>query len=297
MNQILCSTGALLGKANNKDFRLLKSISEELDCDGLEFMVYSSWYSEIDELIKVLNESKLNIPVVHCHKTLGESLSGVIVRYDENNNFLVHEMTAQEDKYAFENGLELFKKNVLIASSIGAEKMVLHLWNGLASDRKIEKNIERFEILREIAKAGNVDLMVENVVCNVHDPLYDIDLLHKSYPDVSLVYDTKMAEFHGQTMNIFEPEWDWMLKNGNVKHLHINDYNGGIKDWDNLDVLPIGKGHVDFETFFSKLSKYGYKGDYTIEATALYDDVGKVDVDMLNKCFGDLRNLINKYMN
>lgn len=297
MNQILCSTGALLGKANNKDFRLLKSISEELDCDGLEFMVYSSWYSEIDELIKVLNESKLNIPVVHCHKTLGESLCGVTVKYDENQNFLVHEMTEDEDKANFENGLELFKKNVLIASSIGAEKMVLHLWNGIASDRKIEKNIERFEILREIAKAGNVDLMVENVVCNVHDPLYDINLLHKSYLDVSLVYDTKMAEFHGQTMNIFEPEWDWMLKNGNVKHLHINDYNGGIKDWDNLDVLPIGKGHVDFETFFSKLSKYGYKGDYTIEATALYDDVGKVDVDMLNKCFGDLRNLINKYMN
>lgn len=296
MNQILCSTGALLGKSNNKDFRLLKSIAEDLDCDGLEFMVYSTWYPEINELIKVLNESKLNIPVVHCHKTLGESLCGVTVKYDENQNLLVHEMTEDEDRANFENGLELFKKNVLVASSIGAEKMVLHLWNGLASDRKIEKNIERYEILRDIAKSENVDLMVENVVCNVHDPLYDIDLLHKTYPDVSLVFDTKMAEFHGQTMDIFEPAWDWMLKDGNVKHLHINDYNGGIKDWNNLNVLPIGKGHVDFDTFFNKLSGYEYKGDYTIEATALNDATGKVDFDMLNKCFGDLRALINKYM-
>lgn len=296
MNQILCSTGALLGKSNNKDFRLLKSIAEDLDCDGLEFMVYSTWYPEINELIKVLNESKLNIPVVHCHKTLGESLCGVTVKYDENQNLLVHEMTEDEDRANFENGLELFKKNVLVASSIGAEKMVLHLWNGLASDRKIEKNIERYEILRDIAKSENVDLMVENVVCNVHDPLYDIDLLHKTYPDVSLVFDTKMAEFHGQTMDIFEPAWDWMLKDGNVKHLHINDYNGGIKDWNNLNVLPIGKGHVDFDTFFNKLSGYKYKGDYTIEATALNDATGKVDFDMLNKCFGDLRALINKYM-
>lgn len=296
MNQILCSTGALLGKSNNKDFRLLKSIAEDLDCDGLEFMVYSTWYSEINELIKELNESKLNIPVVHCHKTLGESLCGVTVKYDENQDFLVHEMTEDEDRANFENGLKLFKKNVLVASSIGAEKMVLHLWNGLASDRKIEKNIERYEILRDIAKSENVDLMVENVVCNVHDPLYDIDLLHKTYPDVSLVFDTKMAEFHGQTMDIFEPAWDWMLKDGNVKHLHINDYNGGIKDWNNLNVLPIGKGHVDFDTFFNKLSGYEYKGDYTIEATALNDATGKVDFDMLNKCFGDLRALINKYM-
>lgn len=296
MNQILCSTGALLGKSNNKDFRLLKSIAEDLDCDGLEFMVYSTWYSEINELIKELNESKLNIPVVHCHKTLGESLCGVTVKYDENQDFLVHEMTEDEDRANFENGLKLFKKNVLVASSIGAEKMVLHLWNGLASDRKIEKNIERYEILRDIAKSENVDLMVENVVCNAHDPLYDIDLLHKTYPDVSLVFDTKMAEFHGQTMDIFEPAWDWMLKDGNVKHLHINDYNGGIKDWNNLNVLPIGKGHVDFDTFFNKLSGYEYKGDYTIEATALNDATGKVDFDMLNKCFGDLRALINKYM-
>ena len=294
MNQILCSTGALLGNANNKDYRLLKSMSEELECDGFEFMVYSSWYSEIDELIKELNSSKLNIPVVHCHKTLGETLCGISVKL-ENGNFDIHEMTKEEDKECFEKGLELFRKNVIVASSIGARKMVLHLWNGLPSDRRIEKNIERFAILREEAIKEGVDLMVENVVCNVHDPMYDIDLLHKSYPDVSLVYDTKMAEFHGQTMQIFESEWKWMLEEENVKHLHINDYNGGIKDWGNLNVLPIGKGHVDFEMFFKHLSKYKYMGDYTIEATAL-KKTGEIDKEMLNACFRDLRLLINKYM-
>lgn len=294
MNQILCSTGALLGNANNKDYRLLKSMSEELDCDGFEFMVYSSWYSEIDELIHILNSYKLNIPVVHCHKTLGETLCGVTVKI-ENGSFDVYEMTVDEDKECFEKGLVLFKKNVIVASSIGAKKMVLHLWNGLPSDRKVEKNIERFGILQDIAQKEGVDLMVENVVSNVHDPMYDIDLLHKSYPDVSLVFDTKMAEFHGQTMQIFEPEWKWMLEDGNVKHLHINDYDGGIKDWGNLNVLPIGKGHVNFDMFFKNMSKYKYNGDYTVEATAL-KKTGEIDKEMLNTCFYNLRTLIDKYM-
>ncbi len=138
--------------------------------------------------------------------------------------------------------------------------------------------------------------MVENVVCNRRDPLYDIDLLHKSYPEASLVFDTKMAEFHKQTMEIFQPEWEWMLKDGNVKHLHINDYNGGYMDWTNLNVLPVGKGHVDFDTFFKNLSLYNYRGDFTVEATALDDTTGEIDYAMLNKCFGDIRLLIDKYL-
>ena len=61
-------------------------------------------------------------------------------------------------------------------------------------------------------------------------------------------------------------------------------------------MLPIGKGHVDFESFFVNISKYGYDGDFTVEATAFKMDSGEIDYDMLNKCFSDLRKLIKKYM-
>lgn len=37
---ILCSTGALIGKPNGRDYRLLESLSEKLNCDGFEFMMY-----------------------------------------------------------------------------------------------------------------------------------------------------------------------------------------------------------------------------------------------------------------
>ena len=39
MCTILCSTGALIGRPNNRDYRLLKTLSKQLTCDGYEFMM------------------------------------------------------------------------------------------------------------------------------------------------------------------------------------------------------------------------------------------------------------------
>ena len=42
MHQILCSTGALIGRPNGRDYRLLKQFCPQLDCDGFEFILYST---------------------------------------------------------------------------------------------------------------------------------------------------------------------------------------------------------------------------------------------------------------
>ena len=64
-------------------------------------------------------------------------------------------------------------------------------------------------------------------------------------------------------------------------------------DWGNLKVLPIGKGHVDFDSFFKALKKYGYDGDLTVESTA-FDRTGTVDLAMLNGCFGRIREYLRQ---
>ena len=38
MKEILCSTGAIIGRSNDRNYRLLKPFSEKLHCDGFEFM-------------------------------------------------------------------------------------------------------------------------------------------------------------------------------------------------------------------------------------------------------------------
>ena len=50
MSKILCSTGALIGKPNNRDYKLLEPLSQNLSCDGFEFMMYNSWYDKAGSL-------------------------------------------------------------------------------------------------------------------------------------------------------------------------------------------------------------------------------------------------------
>ena len=292
MKKVFCSTGALIGRPNNRDYRLLERFAGQLECDGFEFMVYSSWYPEIDRLIGTVKSYNLNIPVIHCEKALSEKLAGAEVIFD-GNEYHYRKMTPEEDEANYRKALEEFAVNLRVAREFGADRMVFHLWNGLISDRHIERNAKRFAALKQMAEDAGILLMVENVICNTYDPLHNMKLVQDLYPDAGFVYDTKMAEFHGQTMRLFEPEFERLAKDGHIKHLHVNDYGGGIMDWSNLKVLPIGKGHVDFEGFFDKLAKYGYDGDYTVESTA-FDKTGTVDIDMLNGCFARLRTFASK---
>ena len=64
-------------------------------------------------------------------------------------------------------------------------------------------------------------------------------------------------------------------------------------EWTNLKVLPVGKGHIDFETFFRHLQKTDYIGDFTLEATG-FDSTGKVDFDLLNNQFDVVKQMLQK---
>lgn len=288
MKKILCSTGAIFPRTTPDKYVTLAEKAEKLECDGFEFLVDSTMYDNIPLLADIIKPMGLNIPILHCQKSIGESLAGMKVWY-ENGRFNEYVMTREEDEASFENGLERFDKNIELAHALGATRMVLHLWNGEVSDKNISKNIERFGVLYDKSKEANLELMVENVVCNIKDPLFNMGLVHKYYPEAKFIYDTKMSEFHGQTMNLFTPEWDWLMKEGLIAHLHINDYKGGYMDWGCLKTLPIGKGQIDFDVFSKKLSEYGYKGDYTVEATSFDRATGEVYYDVLNECFECIR--------
>lgn len=169
--------------------------------------------------------------------------------------------------------------------------MVIHLWGGIESDRNIKNNIKAFGILNDIAIKYGVELMVENVVCNRQNPMKHLHELSMNYPNISFTFDTKMAAFHEQIDLIYEDEWKWIWEKGHIKHIHVNDYNGGYMDWGNLKAVHIGEGKVDFGKFFDFVSHVGYLGDYTIEAPSLNQD-GEVDFDKLNNSIRLLRSYI-----
>ena len=85
MKKVLISTGALIGRPNGRDYRLLKEFAGQLDCDGFEYMVYDSWYPEIDRMTDTVKGYGLNIPVIHCEKALSEKLAGARLNFVNGN--------------------------------------------------------------------------------------------------------------------------------------------------------------------------------------------------------------------
>lgn len=269
MSEILCSTGALIGRPNGRNYKLLKELSKKLTCDGFEFMMYSNWYETQEQLVEDLREMQLYIPVVHCQKSVGEAIS-------------------KGGAENFEDAFGRFEVNCRIAKGLRAKKMVMHLWDGMTSDANFENNISAYPRLEETASSYGLDLLVENVVCNREDPMKHWCELKEKYPEIHFIFDTKMAAFHDQLNLIYEKEYEWLWREGHICHYHVNDYAGGYKDWKNLKTLPIGRGHVDFERFFEHVKNTGYDGTFTVESTAFGED-GRVDVDMLNQEFAYIR--------
>lgn len=263
MVKVLCSTGAIIGRPNGRDFHLLKNLAGQLDCDGFEFMMYDTWYDRIGEIISFFKESGISTPVYHTEKSIGELIS-----------------KGGEENIA--EAFRLFGINAEMAVAMGAEKLVLHLWGGMASDGQIENNYSAYKELRRIADENGTDLLIENVVCNVSDPMTHLNELYRRYPDIHFTYDTKMAAFHGQLEGLYDPDSAWLWKEDHIAHYHVNDYAGGYKDWSNLKTLPIGSGNIDFERFFKFVRQTGYDGTFTVESTA-FDATGAVDLDMINR--------------
>ncbi len=272
MSKILCSTGALIGRANDRNYKLLGPLSEQLLCDGFEFMMYSAWYEEVDALVSELQAMKLHIPVMHCEKHIGENIS-----------------KGGEEELA--EAYKLFEINCDIAKRIGAKKLVIHLWDGITSDSNFQSNLNAYSQLSDMAKKYDIDLLVENVVCNKENPMKHWCELREKYPDIHFIFDTKMAAFHEELDLLYEEEYEWLWRDNHICHYHVNDYAGGYMDWKNLRTLPIGKGHVDFKRFFEYIHTIGYDDTFTVEATALSSD-GVVDVDMLNEQFRYIREAV-----
>ena len=270
MNKVYCSTGAFITRKNNRDHRLLIKYSDILECDGFELMLYETWYDILDTIASDIKTAKVNVPVVHADKFIGELLS-------------------RNEGDDYNTAISNFEKNCILASEIGAKLLVLHLWGGIPSDKNIKFNFECYPLLNEIAKKYSLLLTIENVVCNQQNPMTHLNTLHSLYPDISFTFDTKMAAFHNEMDLLYEPEWKWLFSENFVRHIHLNDYAGGYKDWSNLRVSHPGEGHIDLERFFKHIKNLNYRDTFTLEATSVLPD-GSIETDKLNKSLLYIKN-------
>ena len=260
---ILCSTGAIITRRNNRDHTQLRTIAPCLQgVDGLEFMMYQSWHEDTAALRASLEG--FNVPVYHMTKQIGEYIS----------------------QGELPEAVALFRADCALAKDIGSQLLVLHLWSGQASDQHFERNIAAYPILRDVAESHGLLLTVENVLCNRLDPMTRMMQLAEKYPDIAFTFDTKMAAFHSQLEAIYQPEHAWLRER--IAHFHVNDYAGRYMDWANMGAKTIGKGHIDFDRFFAFVQGMGYAGDFTHEGTAVNED-GAIRYEALNASLAQIR--------
>ena len=243
--KVLCSSGAFIGRKNGRNHKLFLDVCDTVCADGFEFMMYDSWYEKTDEVIGDFKAKGLYTPTLHADKMIGEHLGR------KNANL----------------ALQNFKKNCEIANKIGAQKIVLHLWNGPSSDDNIDYNISALGELYAIAGEHTVTLTVENVVCRNSDPLEHLYAIANKYDAAKFTLDTKMSAFHGTLENVYSSDFKWLWDR--VEHLHVNDYFGKVKEWESLATLHIGQGNIDFDRFFRFIKSLALKITLTLECTSM----------------------------
>ena len=272
--QILASTGAFIGRYNGRNHKLFLSFADAIAADGFEFMMYDSWYDKTDEIVSDFKEKGLKVLTFHADKFIGQKIG---VGGEENK------------KEAF----TCFRKNCDMACALGAEKVILHLWNGPVSDDNIENNLSALGELLKISDSYGLLLVPENVVCRTGSPIEYIRALADRYPDAHFTFDTKMAAFHYELEKSISDDFLSLWREKKIAHLHINDYNGAYKDWDNLKTRHIGEGKIDFENFFDFLSSTGYEGTATLECSSM-DETGKTYPEKMNESILKIRELAEK---
>lgn len=256
-NPIYASTGAFLGKVNGYNYRLLPELAPKIKCDGLEFMVYSVWYDDFENIINEVAGYALNLPVIH---------------FDKNIGILLAENTAQSIAEAKRE----FSLNVWAAKRIGAKKAVFHLWGGKNSDLFVHRSVEFLpEFYRECNEAG-VDLLIENIPSRYNGPYNNWGTVHAAYPDAHFIYDTRFGEFHAEhDLIMFRGHWQ------RVRHIHVSSFERGkMEFWGLLrPILHPGEGSLDFEGLVARMPEYDHS--VTLESP-VHAEGGVIDIEKLN---------------
>ena len=245
----LLSTGVLTRYPEFPDPRRI------LDHDipfGVELSIYRDWDEGVVDLLA-------GVPVVtaHAEKTISATLSS--------------------DEPAFDR----FSLSCRIAAGLGAQLIVLHLWELPDGDRYLERNLERLPALLDTAEEYGLMLAVETVPCSLGTPLDNVERACERDDRCHVTLDTEFLAVHGQL--------DRAAGLGDrIAHVHAKDFDPEVwaaKPW-NRYLIP-GEGTLDVEGFLAALP---FDGTVTLEASAVRPD-GRIDEDRLEKCLHWLRTL------
>lgn len=260
--KLYVSTGTLVGHTNGFDYRRaleeIRKLEEKELCGGLELMMLRFYYDKIDEVAGAVRDSGCNPATIHCEKDVGTLISDAGVLDSEGKR------DEADAKYA--EALKLFRLNCIAAEKLHIERMVLHLWGGISSDRHIAYNISKMVELNAIAAEHGVRILCENIPSNLTDPMHNWKTLLPYLGHAGLIFDTRFGKLHEQTAEILTDK----TLTDRIEHIHISDFAGTYRDFAALrPILHPGEGTIDFSEVASLLDGFGYSGSITLESPVM----------------------------
>ena len=233
--------GRIVFKGNNIEENL--KIIKELGYDGVDLFIHHMNEKEIENLKKLLDVLKLEVPLLVA-----------IFLAEEGINF-----SDSNEKNRLES-IEKFKKQVIVAGIFGS-KMPVGFIRGNKEEDEAESVYQKrlassLKELSEFADSKGVKLTLEpinryeaNTLLRVDQALDFIDKYNLD--KIELLIDT----FH---MNIEEFSIEGAIKMAGSKigHVHITDSNGRAP----------GDGHLDYKSIIKTLKEVGYDGYLTSES-------------------------------
>jgi sugar phosphate isomerase/epimerase len=245
---ILCSTGILTQEPDQTDHKVILEHASKLGASGFEVQVHKAWYGHLDEVVEDLRGSKLSFPAVHADKEIGAGLGS-------------------EESDDAEEALASLEVNCRTAAALEARILVLHLWEVPPADEEYERNLDRLPACLDMAEAYDVALAVETIQGVAGTALANIRLAIERDPRCKVTLDTEFLGFHGQLLESITADWLW--EDGRVRHVHVKDFDGRMRDGNGRRYLLPGEGTLDLQGFINGLLERGYKGAITLEANAI----------------------------
>lgn len=266
---ILCSTGIVTRGPDKTDHKAILEHAPKLGAAGYELHLYEAWHGHLDEVVEDLRSSDLSFPAVHADKSIGAGLGS-------------------EDVDEADEALASLEVNCRAAAALGAKTLVLHLWEQPSSDEAIERNVDRLPACLDTADAYGIQLAVETIQGTWGMPLTNIRLALERDPRCRVTLDTEFLAFHGQLAESIAADWLWA--DDRVRHVHLKDFDGRMRDGGGRRYLLPGEGTLDLQGFINGLLERGYDGAITLEGNAIGPS-GELDEARLQQIADVVRQL------
>ena len=269
--QLLCSTGAFSRSPDFIDYHAALRYGPQLDVDGLELMFYATWYEQIEDIAHALQRSGLHFPVMHTEKNIGVAFG-------------------KPDVEERERGVQWLSENCRLASLLGTQVLVLHLWGWPELDDHLENNLTMLSRCLDIAERYDLTLAIETIPCRHANPLSNVQRAIERDNRCRVALDTEFLAQSNQLDEVFTSAWLWSPQR--TQHTHIKDFNGHSFTPDGRRrYLHPEEGNINFAHFFDRLKQCNYDGYISLESPAI-DTNGLVDVERLQKSLRFIRKLM-----